>query len=242
MNLEKTQEISLEKVENDKVVENKQTKFLETSIGKIVNTSLDIGLKIILPDFMENEVISLKDKILENGLKDGISKAIKAAIDVGRKISNISTENFESISEVKETIEKGGLIDKISKKLEEVIDVIEEKGTLTKKNAKKIKEEKNNILDTISEKLKTTFSKQLESSKKLDKYISNWNKYYEEENLDKMCKEFEKIKKENKNIIPFEKSNNEIEKIENIHNLINSKNGEFNLSEIEKELIKKFNQ
>lgn len=242
MNLEKTQEISLEKVENDKVVENKQTKFLETSIGKIVNTSLDIGLKIILPDFLENEVISLKDKILENGLKDGISKAIKSAIDVGRKISNISTEKFESISEVKETIEKGGLIDKISKKLEEVIDVIEEKGTLTKKNAKKIKKEKNDILDTLSNKLEADFSKQIESSNKIEKYINNWQKYYEEENFAKMCKEFEKIKKENENMIPFEKNNKEINKIGNIHNLINSKNGEFNLSEIEKELIKKLNQ
>lgn len=242
MNLEKTQEISLEKVENDKVVENKQTKFLETSIGKIVNTSLDIGLKIILPDFLENEVISLKDKILENGLKDGISKAIKSAIDVGRKISNISTEKFESISEVKETIEKGGLIDKISKKLEEVINVIEEKGTLTKKNAKKIKKEKNDILDTLSNKLEADFSKQIESSNKIEKYINNWQKYYEEENFAKMCKEFEKIKKENENMIPFEKTNKEINKIENIHNLINSKNGEFNLSEIEKELIKKLNQ
>ncbi len=242
MNLEKTQEISLEKVENDKGIENKQTKFLETSIGKIVNTSLDIGLKIILPDFFENEVISLKDKILENGLKDGISKAIKSAIDVGRKISNISTEKFESISEVKETIEKGGLIDKISKKLEEVIDVIEEKGTLTKKNAKKIKKEKNDILDTLSNKLEADFSKQIESSNKIEKYINNWQKYYEEENFAKMCKEFEKIKKENENMIPFEKNNKEINKIENIHNLINSKNGEFNLSEIEKELIKKLNQ
>lgn len=50
-------------------LENKQKKFLETSLGKVINIGVDVGLRAVLPDLIENEVISIKDAILENGFK-----------------------------------------------------------------------------------------------------------------------------------------------------------------------------
>lgn len=63
----------------------KQNIFIETTLGKTINTGLDIGLRLLLPDFIENQVIEVKDALLSNGLKAGIDKAIQSAIDFRKK-------------------------------------------------------------------------------------------------------------------------------------------------------------
>ena len=69
MKLENLQNNNLEL--NNKIVnENTQKSFLETTLGKTVNTAIDIGLRAILPDFVENEVIGIKNNLLNYGLKD----------------------------------------------------------------------------------------------------------------------------------------------------------------------------
>lgn len=57
-------------IENN--LEREQKKFLDTRFGKIINTGLDIGLRTVLPDLIEDEVISVKNAILENGFKSRI--------------------------------------------------------------------------------------------------------------------------------------------------------------------------
>ena len=69
MKLENIQNNNLEL--NNKIVnENTQKSFLETTLGKTVNTAIDIGLRAILPDFVENQVIGIKNNLLNYGLKD----------------------------------------------------------------------------------------------------------------------------------------------------------------------------
>lgn len=69
MKLENLQNNNLEL--NNKIVnENTQKSFLETTLGKTVNTAIDIGLRAILPDFVENQVIGIKNNLLDYGLKD----------------------------------------------------------------------------------------------------------------------------------------------------------------------------
>ena len=69
MKLENVQNNNLEL--NNKIVnENTQKSFLETTLGKTVNTAIDIGLRAILPDFVENQVIGIKNNLLDYGLKD----------------------------------------------------------------------------------------------------------------------------------------------------------------------------
>ena len=69
MKLENLQNNNLEL--NNKIVNEKtQKSFLETTLGKTVNTAIDIGLRAILPDFVENQVIGIKNNLLNYGLKD----------------------------------------------------------------------------------------------------------------------------------------------------------------------------
>ena len=69
MKLENLQNNNLEL--NNKIVNEKNQKsFLESTLGKAVNTAVDIGLRAILPDFVENQVIGIKNNLLNYGLKD----------------------------------------------------------------------------------------------------------------------------------------------------------------------------
>lgn len=69
MKLENLQNNNLEL--NNKIVNEKtQKSFLESTLGKAVNTAIDIGLRAILPDFVENQVIGIKNNLLNYGLKD----------------------------------------------------------------------------------------------------------------------------------------------------------------------------
>lgn len=37
-------------------LENEQNKFLETTLGKTINTAVNIGLRWVLPDLIEDEI------------------------------------------------------------------------------------------------------------------------------------------------------------------------------------------
>jgi hypothetical protein len=70
-NLEKNNKLELK---NNIVNEKSQKNFLESTLGKAINTALDIGIRVILPDFLENEVINIKNNLINYGLKDRNNK------------------------------------------------------------------------------------------------------------------------------------------------------------------------
>ena len=46
-----------------------QKSFLETTLGKVINTALDTGIRVLLPDLIEDQIINIKDEIINNGFK-----------------------------------------------------------------------------------------------------------------------------------------------------------------------------
>lgn len=56
----------------DNKLEKQQNKFINTCLGKVINTGMNIGIRAVMPDLLENEVINIKDAILENGFKSRI--------------------------------------------------------------------------------------------------------------------------------------------------------------------------
>ena len=66
-------------------------------------------------DTTEDEMIEIKDSVLNDGFKSGVQMAISKAIDMGKAVQGIFTGNFESISQIKAVIQSGGLLDTISK-------------------------------------------------------------------------------------------------------------------------------
>ncbi len=235
-NLQKNNEINLN---NDLINEKTQKNFLETTLGKTINTAIDIGIRALLPNFVEDQVINIKDNLLNYGLKEGITKTIDDAIDLGRSAIGIVTGNFDSISQMKNAVKSGGLIDGISSLLDTVVDKTRQAGLISNTIANSIKQGKNIILNNIENNIEDNFNKQYEAIEYTDKYINNWKNYFVEKNFEGMEKEYNKIQKQLKDIAPIEKTINNAKTIEIIHNLIKNNGQNFNLTQEQLELAEK---
>lgn len=216
-----------------------QKNFLETSMGKIINTAIDVGIRFLLPNVIENEVIDIKNTLINEGLKEGINKVIESSIDLGKSAIGIFTGNFESISQVQTAVEKGGIIDSLSSLIDIVLNKTSKKGIISKEKVNMIKQGKNIILDNISSNIESMLTDQVKSIEKLGTYNSNWNEYYINKNFEGMEREYEKMKKQLNKIIPLERTIQQSREIENLHNLIKNNGKNFNISKDKMQLAKK---
>lgn len=235
-NLEKNNNINLD---NNLVNENTQKRFLETTLGKTINMAIDIGIRAIFPDFVEDQVIDVKDNLLNYGLKDGITKTIDDAIDLGKSAIGIVTGNFENISQMQKAIQSGGLIDGISSLIDTVVDKVKQAGVINTTMAKTIKQSKNIVLNNVEKNIENTFHKQYEAIEYTNQYVNNWKNYFNDKNFDGMQKEYKKIEKQVKDIAPIEKTINNVKTIEVLHNLIKNNGQDFNLTQEQIELAEK---
>ena len=218
---------------------NEQTNFLETTLGKTINTAIDIGIRALLPDFVDEQIINIKDNLLNYGLKDGITKTIDDAIDIGKSAIGIFTGNFENVSQMQNAIETGGLIDGISSLLDTVVDKVNQKGIINYNIANTIKEGKNIILNSIESNIEEKFKEQNIEVENIEKYMNNWKKNLNNKNFKGMEKEYIKIEKILNNLVPLEKIIEQARIIENLHNLIKNNGQDFNLSQEQLALAEK---
>lgn len=226
-------------LENGLVNEKTQKSFLETTLGKTINTAVDIGIRAILPEFIEEQVINIKDNLMNYGLKEGITKTIDDAVDLGKSAIGLVTGNFDNISQMQSAIQSGGLIDGISSLLDTVVDKVRQAGLINNTIAKSIKQGKDIILNNVEKNIEDSFSKQYEAIEYINKYIDNWKNYFKEKNFHGMQKEYNKIEKQLKMIAPIEKTINNVKSIEILHNLIKNNGKDFNLSQEQLELAEK---
>lgn len=213
--------------------------FFNNIIGKTINNSIDIGLKTLLPDLIENQVIDIKNSLLKNGLKAGIETTVESAIDFGKSTVGIFTGNFENMTQVKIAIADGGIIDSMSNILDKVIQKTYESGFINKSISSVIKNGKNVLLENISTNIKNQLDDQTNSVEKLSRYIDNWKEYYNNKDFEGMTKEYNKIKRQLENIIPLENILRETREVETLHNLIKNNGKNFNITELEKQLAQK---
>ncbi len=154
-NLEKNNTINMN---NTLVKEKDQKEFLDTTLGKAINTAIDIGIRAVLPDFIDEQIINIKDNLLEYGLQDGISKTINDAIDLGKSAIGIFTGNFENVTQMQEAVKNGGLIDGISTLLDTVVDKVNNAGLINNTVANMITQGKDVILNSVESNIENSFN------------------------------------------------------------------------------------
>jgi hypothetical protein len=235
-NLEKNNNM---KLQNQIVNEKTQKNFLETMLGKAINTAMDIGIRAIFPNFVEDQIINIKNNLFNYGLKDGIGKTIEDAIDLGKSAIGIVTGDFENVSQMQEAVKSGGLIDGFSSLLDMVVDKVSQKGLLNGTIAKTIKQGKNVILNNVESNIENSFNEKYRAMELTNKYIDNWKQYYGDKNFEGMKREYNKIDKQLKAIAPIEKTINDIKTIQLLHNLIKNNGQNFDLTQEELELVEK---
>lgn len=224
---------------NNLEIEKEQKNFLETTLGKTINTGIDIGIRAILPDYIEEQIIDLKDNLIKYGLKEGIKKSIDDAINIGKSAIGIVSGNFENIAQMQEVIKNGGIIDNVSSLLDSVINKVQSNGLINSTVARTIKQGKNSILNNVEKNIENTFNNQIKALNYTEKYIENWKNYFENKDFNGMEKEYKKIKTEMNYLAPIEKMINEARTIENLHMLIKNNGQDFNLTKEQMELAEK---
>ena len=231
-----TNEVNLN---NEITNKNEQTNFLESTLGKIINTAIDIGIRAALPEFIDEQVINIKDNLFNYGLKEGITKTIDDAIDIGKSAIGIFTGNFETVSQMQSAVESGGLIDGMSSLLDTVVDKVNEKGIINYNIANTIKQGKNVILNSIESNIEEKFKEQNIEVENIQIYMNNWKENFNNKNFKGMEQEYTKIEKILGNLAPIEKTINQARMIENLHNLIKNNGQDFNLNQEQLALAEK---
>ena len=222
-----------------KTVEKLQNQCLKSDFGKAVNSALDIGIRAIFPDIVEDQLINLKNNIYNYGLKEGINQTIDETINLGKSVTGVITNNFESISDAQNAIAAGGTVDKISDLIDNSIESLKNSKTIKASTAKTLKTEKNKIVKNIEKNIENSFSNQIKSLNNLEKCISSWNQYFETKDYMGMEKEFNKMKKIMNSLLPMENTLVNYRTIENLQNLIKNKGKNFDLTSEELELTNK---
>lgn len=222
--------------QNELVTEKEQTHFLDTTLGKVVNTAIDLGLRWVLPDFVENQIIDVKDSLLRGGLKEGIDKAINSAVELGKSVTGIFTGKFENVSQAQNAVKNGGIIDGISDVLDSTLSFTTKQGWIPSNVASLISQGKDVILDNVSNNIEDEFVNQLDHIEKLGKYENNWREYYNAQDFEGMEREYQKIKERLKETLPLETTLKQAREIENLHLIIKNNGHNFNLTQEQLEL------
>ena len=238
MKLENTIKLN-NNLDNNLNLEKMQNNFLDSTLGKVINGGIDLGLRAILPDFVEDQVISVKDSLVNAGLNNGISKTIEGAINLGKNVLGIVTKGIQDVSQMQSIIKNGGLIGGISKVLDSTLNQAQNNNEINSNIYNKVMQGKKDILNNIEQNIDKSIKEQENSFNNLETYINNWKEYYNNHDFPNMEKQYKKIKKELKNLIPLEKTISDARTVENIHTLIKTNGKDFNLDKTELELIKK---
>ena len=172
-------------------------------------------------------------------MKDGIKKSIDSVIETEKEAIGIVTGNFENVTQIQKVVKNGGIIDKVSDVLDVVIEKGEEKGKISNTIGKALKKGKTSILSSVERNIESTLNNQINSAKNVEKYIDNWKEFYGKQDFDGMQKEYYKMERELKELVPIENTLKNARYIENIHNLIKNNGKNFELNEEELELAKK---
>ena len=225
-------------IQNELVTEKEQTSFLESTIGKAVNFAMDVGLRAILPNFIEDSVIQIKDTILKEGFGEGIKSVINEGINFGKSVVGIFTGKFDNVNQMQSAVQKGGIIDGTSKLLDTVLNKIQKQKLIPREAVSAIKQGKNILLDNVSKQIENTLTNQVKEIENLEKYSSKWHEYYAKQDFSNMEKQYQKIEKTLNNIIPLEETIKSAREIENIHNLIKNNGNNFELTQEQLQLAK----
>ena len=206
----------------------KQKNFLETSLGKVINTGCDIALRAILPNAIEDEIIGIKNVIFTEGIQKGIKTAIDSAINIGKSITGIFTGKFDTVSQAYTAVKSGGIIDSASNIIDTAVKSAKENGLINKTTANVIKKGKNIVKDCLTNSIEEDFMEQVDGVEKVGKYINNWNTYLEQKDLEGMNREYKKITKKLETLLPIESTIQEARVIENVQTLIKNKGNSLN--------------
>ena len=189
-----------------------------------LNFGVDLGLKALLPDLIEDQVIDIKNSILEGGFKEGVNTLVKKVNEFKNSITGIFTGNFNNIEEIHTATKQGGIIKTVSKGLSKGIDAGVKSRAIPKSVGSIIKAGKTTILNEFNSSLESQMKKEMKKFDTLNDLNKKWYDALDQRDFNKMTKYTEKISELSKDLVKFSNIIEETKKIEELHNFIKENN------------------
>lgn len=210
-------------MKNNEISKN-QNDFIGNMFKNAINFGVDLGLKSLLPDLIEDQVIDIKNSILEGGFKEGVNTLVKKVNEFKNSITGIFTGNFNNIEEIHTATKQGGIIKTVSKGLSKGIDAGVKSGAIPKSIGGILKAGKTTMLNEFSNSLESQMRKEIQKFDILNDLNKKWYDALDQRDFDKMTKYTEKISVLSKDLVKFSNIINETKKIEELHNFIKENN------------------
>ena len=210
-------------IKNNEISKN-QNDFIGNMFKNAINFGVDLGLKSLLPDLIEDQVIDIKNSILEGGFKEGVNTLMKKVNEFKNSINGIFTGNFNNIQEINTATKQGGIIKTVSKGLSKGIDAGVKSGIIPKSIGGILKAGKTTMLNEFSNSLESQMRKEIQKFDTLNDLNKKWYDALDQRDFDKMTKYTEKISALSKDLVKFSNIINETKKIEELHNFIKENN------------------
>ncbi len=217
---------------------NEIKKEINIDISKLANNALDFGLRAALPDFIEDDVIEIKNAFVKEGFISGIEETLKKIEDIVNSIKGLFKGEFESVEQVKRLIQKNGILDAASSLIDTISKKLLEKDIIDKTAYNMIKSGKNEILSSLETQLKKYYKEDEYSIEKLSQSCEEWKEELKKENYEGMKKSINKVKQRLEQSLIVENTIKEARNIEKMEKYI-EKNGSLDsLTESQKNLLK----
>ena len=210
-------------IKTNEIIKN-QNDFIGNMFKNAINFGVDLGLKSLLPDLIEDQVIDIKNSILEGGFKEGVDTLMKKVNEFKNSITGIFTGNFNNIQEINTATKQGGIIKTVSKGLSKGIDAGVKSGIIPKSIGGILKAGKTTMLNEFSNSLESQIRKEIQKFDTLNDLNKKWYDALDQRDFDKMTKYTEKISALSKDLVKFSNIINETKKIEELHNFIKENN------------------
>ena len=210
-------------MKNNEISKN-QNDFIGNMFKNAINFGVDLGLKSLLPDLIEDQVIDIKNSILEGGFKEGVNTLMKKVNEFKNSITGIFTGNFNNIQEINTATKQGGIIKTVSKGLSKGIDAGVKSGIIPKSIGGILKAGKTTMLNEFSNSLESQMRKEIQKFDTLNDLNKKWYDALDQRDFDKMTKYTEKISALSKDLVKFSNIINETKKTEELHNFIKENN------------------
>lgn len=212
-----------------------QEQFVQNNLYDIFNMALDTGIKIALPEIVEDAVIDIKDALLENGFKEGAKQIWNNIKEFGKSAIGIASGKFENLEQVQTAVKTGGVLDVVSKIFDFALNKAVDNEKISKKTRQSLKTKKNSIVNDIKTKVSENLDEQIRNVEKINEYNEKWQMSFESKDLKGMKNANKNIQKYLEKTLPLEEVLKKARKIEIMQHLVES-TGNFDITAEEKEL------
>lgn len=119
---------NLNNLDNDLNLQNKtnnldkQNNTISDLLNNVINWTIDAGIKHFLPDSIENQVIKIKNDLLNENVQDKIKETIESIINIGKQKLDIGQNEINNVEQLKKLLKSPDTIKILSETVEKILD------------------------------------------------------------------------------------------------------------------------